>query len=56
MFEYKVIHTTLRDAESDINRMAQEGWRVVATATISGCAITLNGTPVIVTMERETRI
>ena len=56
MLEYKVIHTTVRDAEEEMNRLAEDGWRVVSTTTVSGSSFTINSTPLIVTLERERRI
>ena len=55
MFEYKVIKTDVNQAEEVLNRFAAQGWRVVSTACVSGCAFTVGGTPLIVTLEREAR-
>ena len=56
MLEYKVISTNVKNAEEEMNRWAQEGWRVISSNTISGCSLTLTRTPVIITLERETRL
>ena len=48
MFEYKVAMYRVKDAENEMNLMAQKGWRVIAvTPNIArGCGI-------IVTYERQ---
>ena len=53
MIEYKVITTSVRDAEKDINALAGEGWQVIATDVISGAAFSVNSTPMIVTLGRK---
>lgn len=54
MTEYKILKTSVRDAEDDLNRLAADGWRVVSTCTISGAGLTIGSTPLIITLERTT--
>ncbi|MBR7187595.1 MAG: DUF4177 domain-containing protein, partial [Clostridia bacterium] len=53
MTEYKVLRTSLRDAESELNRLAADGWRVISTAVVSGMSFTVGTTPMIITLERN---
>ena len=53
MLEYKILQTKVSEAEVEINYLALQGWRVVSTATIAGYALSVNSTPLIVTLERE---
>ena len=53
MFEYKILRTSVSDAEVEINYLALQGWRVISTALATGSALTVNSTPLIVTLERE---
>jgi hypothetical protein len=48
MFEYRVEHYAVRNAEAEMNRMAAEGWRVIAV-----CPNHAAGFGVIVTYERK---
>ncbi len=53
VIEYKVVTTSVKDAEQEINALAAEGWQVIATNVISGAAFTVNSTPMIVTLGRK---
>ena len=53
MIEYKVIVTTVKKAEEDMNALASEGWQVVDTTTISGASFTWNSAPLIITFGRQ---
>ena len=55
MFEYKILKTKVREAEEEINRLADQGWRVISSDTINGASFTIDSTPFIVTLEREVR-
>ena len=48
MLEYRVKKCAVRNAEAEMNRMAAEGWRVIAV-----CPNHAAGFGVIVTYERE---
>ena len=48
MFEYRVETYSVKNAEIEMNRMANEGWRVVAV-----CPNQVMGFGVIVTFERK---
>jgi len=48
MFEYKVEILKVRSAEAIMNRLAQDGWRVVAV-----CPNVAMGFGIIVTFERK---
>ncbi len=52
MIEYKVVTTNVKNAEEEMNRLAQEGWQVVDTTTISGASFTMNAAPMIITFGR----
>ena len=51
MMEYKILRTTVSSAEEEINRLADQGWRVVATSLATGCSFTVASMPMIVTLE-----
>ncbi len=53
MMEYKILRTTVSSAEEEINRLADQGWRVVATSLATGCSFTVASMPMIVTLERK---
>ena len=53
MTEYKILKTTVRDAEYALNRLAADGWQVVDTTAISGVRITVGTTPLIITLKRD---
>ena len=53
MYEYKVVVLKVRDAEAEINRLAQDGWRVVSTSLNSGVSLLTSLAPLIVTLERK---
>ena len=48
MFEYRVETCAVRKAEEEMNRMASDGWRVIAV-----CPNHAAGFGIIVTYERE---
>ncbi len=48
MYEYKVEVMKVREAEAEMNRLAQSGWRVVAV-----CPNAAMGFGIIVTFERR---
>ena len=48
MFEYKIAAYAVRNAEEEMNRMAADGWRVIAV-----CPNQARGFGVIVTYERQ---
>ena len=48
MFEYKIAAYFVRNAEEEMNRMAADGWRVIAV-----CPNQARGFGVIVTYERQ---
>lgn len=50
MFEYKVEKLNVKEAEEEMNRLAQSGWRVVAVSPNLA-----RGYGVIVTFEREVK-
>ncbi|MBR7187490.1 MAG: DUF4177 domain-containing protein [Clostridia bacterium] len=43
----------MRDAESELNRLAADGWRVISTTVVSGMSFTVGTTPLIITLERN---
>ena len=53
MIEYKILTTCVKDAEQEINALAQEGWQVIDTEILSGAAFTVNSAPMIVTLGRK---
>ncbi|MBR1821477.1 MAG: DUF4177 domain-containing protein [Clostridia bacterium] len=53
MIEYKVVNTTVKQAEETMNQLAQEGWQVIATNAIAGQSFTIGSTPLIVTFGRK---
>ena len=53
MLEYKILKTKVNEAEVELNRLAEQGWRVVSTDLIQGVSLTQNATPMVVTLERE---
>lgn len=53
MIEYKVVATNVKSAEEEMNRLAQEGWQVVDTTTLSGASFTASSSPMIITFGRE---
>ena len=53
MLEYKVVVTRVSEAESELNRLAGDGWRVVSTAINSGVMPFTNAAPIVITLERE---
>ena len=53
MIEYKVVSTSVKNAEEEINALAREGWQVIATSVISGASFTTGTTPMIVTLGRQ---
>ena len=53
MIEYKVLTTSVKEAEREINALAQEGWQVIDTAIVSGASFTANSAPMIVTLGRK---
>ena len=53
MTEYRILRTAVSNAEDEINRLAADGWRVIATSAISGMRLTIGSTPLIVTLERR---
>ena len=53
MLEYKILRTRVSDAEAELNRLAEQGWRIVSTGLIQGYSLTQNTTPMIVTLEHE---
>ena len=53
MFEYKVIITDPSKVEEELNRLAQDGWRVVSTAINSGVVPFTRHAPLVVTLERK---
>ena len=48
MYEYKVIKSSVGSAEEELNRLAKQGWRVVAVSP--NVAV---GMGIIITLERE---
>lgn len=48
MFEYKVLTLSVRECEETFNRLAQEGWRVVAVSPDIA-----RGMGVVATLERK---
>ncbi len=53
MLEYKILKTKVNEAEVELNRLAEQGWRVVSTDLIQGVSLTQNATPMVITLERE---
>lgn len=53
MIEYKVVTTNVKSVEEVMNQWAGEGWQVIDTAVVSGMAISVNSTPMIVTFGRK---
>lgn len=53
MIEYKVVQTTVKKAEEDMNALAREGWQVIATNTLAGQSFTTGSTPMIITLGRK---
>ena len=53
MLEYKILKTKVNEAEAELNRLAEQGWRVVSTDLIQGVSLTQSATPMIITLERE---
>lgn len=53
MIEYKVITTTVKKAEEELNLLARDGWQVIATNLISGASFTTGSTPMIITLGRK---
>ena len=48
MYEYKVLMLSFKDAEIELNKLAQEGWRVISsTPNIA------QGYGLIITLERK---
>lgn len=48
MYEYKVIKSSVNTAETEMNKLAKEGWRVVAVSPNVAMGMGL-----IITLERE---
>lgn len=48
MYEYKVIKSSVNSAETEMNKLAKEGWRVVAVSPNVAMGMGL-----IITLERE---
>ncbi len=53
MFEYKVVVLKVRNAEEELNRLAQDGWRVASTSLNSGVSLVTSLAPLVVTLERK---
>ena len=53
MLEYKILKTKVNEAEVELNRLAEQGWRVVSTDLIQGVSLTQCATPMVITLERE---
>ena len=53
MIEYKVLKSTVKEVEYELNRLAADGWRVVSSNTLSGASLTVNSSPIIVILERK---
>ena len=53
MLEYKILKTKVNEAEVELNRLAEQGWRVVSTDLIQGVSLTQSATPMVITLERE---
>ena len=51
--EYKVITTTVKKAEEELNLLARDGWQVIATNLISDVSFTTGSTPMIITLGRK---
>ncbi len=50
MYEYKVIKTNIVDAESEMNALAKEGWRVIEISPNIA-----KGYGLVITLEREVK-
>lgn len=48
MYEYKVIKTSVNSAEAEMNKLAKEGWRVIAVSPNVAMGMGL-----VITLERE---
>ena len=53
MLEYKILKTKVNEAEVELNRLDEQGWRVVSTDLIQGVSLTQSATPMVITLERE---
>ncbi len=53
MLEYRVLRTKVRDCEEEINRLAGQGWKVIDASLLQGLSLTVNSTPMVVTLERQ---
>ena len=53
MLEYRILKTKVGNAEEEINRLAEQDWKVIDASLIQGMSLTVNGTPMVVTLERQ---
>ena len=54
MKEYKILEIKYGEAESKMNEMSRQGWRVIsADMYVGGASLTKAGTLMIITFEKE---